>query len=98
MGSSVTRLFDYDRAVELFEVSLAAAEGLGDGEKVSRQLQNIADALLLASRQQRVFHLGIGFERLERAEAVIKRLRLEGRRILIVGLAAIACSQRSSAT
>ena len=66
-------------------MSLAAAEGLGDGEKVSRQLQNIADALLLASRQQHMFHLGIGFERLEHAEAVIKRLRLEGTPDLIVG-------------
>ena len=78
LGIFCYSLFDYDRAVELFEVSLAAAERLGDGEKVSRQLQNIADALLLASRQQQMFHLGIGFDRLERAEATIQKLRREG--------------------
>jgi len=71
-------LFDYDRAVEMFEVSLAAAERLGDGEMVNRELQNIADALLLASRQQRMSHLGTGTDKLERAEATIRRLLREG--------------------
>jgi diguanylate cyclase (GGDEF)-like protein len=78
LGIFCYSLFDYDRAVELFEVSLAAAERFGDGEKVCRQLQNIADALLLASRQQRMSQLGTGTDRLERAEATVRRLRLEG--------------------
>jgi diguanylate cyclase (GGDEF)-like protein len=68
---------DYDRAVEQFEVSLAAAERIGDGERVCRELFNIADALLLASQQQRTSHFGIDTDRLERAEAVARRLLLE---------------------
>ena len=63
---------DYDRAVEQFELSLAAAERLGDREKVCRELYNVADALLLASQ-----HLGIDPERLERAEATARRLLME---------------------
>ena len=78
LGIFCYSLFDYDRAVELFEVSSAAAERLGDGEKVCRQLQNIADALLLGSREQRMSHLGAGTDKLERAEAIVRRLRLEG--------------------
>lgn len=78
LGIFCYSLFDYDRAVEMFEVSLAAAERLGDEEKVCRQLQNIADALLLASRQQQRSHLGTGADKLERAEATVRRLRLEG--------------------
>ena len=38
---------DYDRAVEQFEFSLAAAERIGDGQKLCRELYNIAEALLL---------------------------------------------------
>jgi diguanylate cyclase (GGDEF)-like protein len=68
---------DYDRAVEQFEFSLAAAERLGDGERVCRELFNIADALLLAAQQQRMSHPGIDTDRLERAEAVTRRLVLE---------------------
>ena len=68
---------DYDRAVEQFEFSLAAAERLGDGERVCRELYNIADALLLGSKQQRMSHVGIDIDRLERAEAVARRLLLE---------------------
>ena len=51
---------DYDRAVEQFEVSLAAAERTGDCEKVCRQLHNIAESLLLAYRQSQISHLGDG--------------------------------------
>ena len=61
----------------MFEVSLAAAERMGDEEKVCRQLQNIADALLLASRQQRRSHLGTGADKLEPAEAAARRMRIE---------------------
>jgi diguanylate cyclase (GGDEF)-like protein len=68
---------DYDRAVEQFEFSLAAAERIGDGERVCRELFNIADALLLASQQQRTSHVGIDTGRLERAEAVARRLLRE---------------------
>ncbi len=68
---------DYDRAVEQFEVSLAAAERLGDGDRVCRELYNIADSLLLGSQQQRISHLDIDTGRLGRAEAVARRLLLE---------------------
>jgi tetratricopeptide (TPR) repeat protein len=78
LGIFCFSFFDYDRAVELFEVSLATAGRLGDGEKVSRQLQNLADTLLLASRQKRMSHLGTGTDKLERAEVIVRRLRLEG--------------------
>ncbi len=67
---------DYDRAVEQFESSLAAAERLGEREKVCRELYNIADALLLASQQQ-PSPLGVDTQRLERAEAMARRLVLE---------------------
>ncbi|HEY5049713.1 MAG TPA: GGDEF domain-containing protein [Acidothermaceae bacterium] len=68
---------DYDRAVEQFELSLAAAERIGDGDRVCRELYNIADSLLLAAQQQRVSHLEIDTGFLERAEAVARRLLLE---------------------
>jgi len=63
---------DYDRAVELFEVSLAAAERIRDSERVCRELYNIADALLLASQ-----HVGVDTARLERAETMARRLLSE---------------------
>ena len=63
---------DYDRAVEQFECSLAAAERIADGEKISRELYNIADALLLASQ-----HAGTDTARLERAEVMAQRLLRE---------------------
>jgi len=64
---------DYDRAVEQFECSLAAAERIGDGERICRELYNIADSLLLASQ-----HAGTDTDRLERAEAMAERLLREG--------------------
>jgi diguanylate cyclase (GGDEF)-like protein len=78
LGIFCYSFFDYDRAVELMEASLAAAERVGDRDKVGRQLQNIADALLLAARQQRMSNLGTATDKLERAEAFVRRLRLEG--------------------
>ncbi|MGO8723386.1 MAG: diguanylate cyclase [Acidimicrobiales bacterium] len=63
---------DYDRAVEQFECSLAAAERLGDSERICRELYNIADSLLLASQQ-----MGTDTYRLERAEAAAQRLLRE---------------------
>ncbi len=68
---------DYDRAVEQFEFSLAAAERLGDRERVCRELYNVVDALLLAAQQQQKSQLGIDTERLERAEAMARRLLRE---------------------
>jgi len=68
---------DYDRAVEQFEFSLAAAERIGDGARVCRELYNIADSLLLTAQQQRMSHLKIDTDCLERAEAVARRLLLE---------------------
>jgi len=73
---------DYDRAVEQFEFSLAAAERIGDCERICRELYNIADALLLASKQQRTSDLGVDTDRLERAEAVARRLLLEEAAVL----------------
>jgi tetratricopeptide (TPR) repeat protein len=63
---------DYDRAVGLFELSLAAAERIGDSERICRELYNIADSLLLASQ-----HAGTDTDRLERAEATAQRLLCE---------------------
>jgi diguanylate cyclase (GGDEF)-like protein len=78
LGIFCYSFLDYDRAVDQFEASLAAAERTGDREKVYRQLHNIADALLLASRQRQLSHLETGTERLERAEVAVRRLLVEG--------------------
>jgi diguanylate cyclase (GGDEF)-like protein len=67
---------DYERAVELFEISLAAAERTGNREKTCRELYNVADASLLASQ-----HSGSDTARLERAEAMARRLVLEEREV-----------------
>ncbi len=63
---------DYDRAVEQFKCSLAAAERIGDRKRICRELYNVADSLLLASQ-----HAGTDTERLERAEAMARRLLRE---------------------
>lgn len=68
---------DYDRAVEQFEFSLAAAERIGDGQKLCRELYNIAEALLLASQQRQTSGLATETERLEHAEAMARRLIAE---------------------
>ena len=73
---------DYDRAVEQFEASLAAAEHIDDRERVCRELYNIADALLLASQQQRMSHLEPDTGRLERAEAAARRMLIEERVVM----------------
>ncbi|MGA3352620.1 MAG: tetratricopeptide repeat-containing diguanylate cyclase [Acidimicrobiales bacterium] len=77
LGAVCYYYLDYDRAVEQFEFSLAAAERLDDGDRAHRQLYNIAGALLLASQQQRMFNLGITVDRLERAEEIARRLVLD---------------------
>ncbi|MGA2529826.1 MAG: GGDEF domain-containing protein [Acidimicrobiales bacterium] len=68
---------DYERAVELFEISLAAAERAGERERVCRELYNLADASLLASQ-----HSGYDIQRLERAEVMARRLVLEERALM----------------
>jgi signal transduction histidine kinase/ActR/RegA family two-component response regulator len=78
LGIFCYSFMDYDRAVDQFEISLGLAEGRGDNEMVGRQLQNIADALLLASRQRRLANLPTDTARLERAERCVHRLLAEG--------------------
>lgn len=80
LGIFCYSFLDYDRAVEQFEVALSAAERCGDAWKVVRQLHNIADALLVAVRQDLASGLGQtwradGFgDRLEQAQMVVDRL------------------------
>jgi len=78
LGIFCYSFMDYDRAVDQFEIALEIAEGLGNEEKVWRQLQNIADALLLAWRQRRLANLSTDTARLERAERYVHRLLVEG--------------------
>jgi diguanylate cyclase (GGDEF)-like protein len=74
LGIFCISFLDYDRAQEQFEASLAAAERIGDREKICRQLHNIADGLLLAARQRRLAHVQAGDEELARAETVVREL------------------------
>ena len=78
LGIFCYSFLDFDRAVDQYEASLAAAERTGDHELILRQLHNIADALLLAHRQRRLANVGSGSERLDRAEAAVSRLYAEG--------------------
>jgi diguanylate cyclase (GGDEF)-like protein len=78
LGIFCYSFFDYDRAIEQFEASLATAERMGETEKVCRQLHNIADTLLLASRQGQTSGLDPDAEGLSRAETTIRRLIREG--------------------
>ncbi|HYA45427.1 MAG TPA: GGDEF domain-containing protein, partial [Acidimicrobiales bacterium] len=50
LGIFCYSFLDYDRAAEQMEASLVAAERCGDRYKICRQLQNVADVLLLAVR------------------------------------------------
>ncbi len=80
LGIFCYSFLDYDRAIEQFEVSLAAAERCGDAWMICRQLHNIAEALLLAVRQDKASGQGdgrygrFGADRLEDAEQVVLRL------------------------
>jgi diguanylate cyclase (GGDEF)-like protein len=74
LGIFCVSFLDYDRAIEQFEDSLAAAERLGDQEKIGRQLHNLADCLLLMVRQKRVANAGDGAEELARAEDVVAEM------------------------
>jgi nitrogen-specific signal transduction histidine kinase len=68
---------DYERAAEFDVTALAMAEQLGDDEKTWRQLFNLADSLLLATRRRRRVGLDTDTARLDRAEAVVRRLLAE---------------------
>jgi diguanylate cyclase (GGDEF)-like protein len=80
LGIFCYSFLDYDRAVGQMEVALAAAERCGDARKIIRQLHNIADACLLAIRQDRATGEGDGRygpndnDRLEKAAWAIQRL------------------------
>jgi diguanylate cyclase (GGDEF)-like protein len=80
LGIFCYSFLDYDRAIEQFEVSLAAAERCGDTWVTCRQLHNIAEALLLAVRQDKASGQGdgrydrFGADRLAKAEQVVQRL------------------------
>ena len=78
LGIFCYSFLDYDRAVEQFEVSLAAAERIADADKIYRQLHNIADALLLAFRQSQLSGPAGGTAQLDRAEVTVRRLLVEG--------------------
>jgi diguanylate cyclase (GGDEF)-like protein len=78
LGIFCYSFLDYDRAVEQFEVSLAAAERIADADKIYRQLHNIADALLLAFRQSQLSGPAGGTAQLDRAEMTVRRLLVEG--------------------
>jgi diguanylate cyclase (GGDEF)-like protein len=84
MGIFCYSFLDYDRAVEQFEESLAAAERAGDGFKICRELHNIADALVVSVRvngspgSSAPGHHGPGdCERLGRASRALQRLLAE---------------------
>lgn len=74
LGIFSDSFLDYDRAIEQFEASLAVAERVGDREKISRQLHNIADGILLAARQRQLAQARTRDGELARAEAVVRRL------------------------
>jgi diguanylate cyclase (GGDEF)-like protein len=84
LGIFCYSFLDYDRAVEQMTVALEAAERCGDAWVVSRQLHNIADALLLAVRQERASGDGdgrfdrYGADRVAAAEQVVRRMVEEG--------------------
>jgi diguanylate cyclase (GGDEF)-like protein len=74
LGIFCVSFLDYDRAIEQFEASLAAAERVGDNDKICRQLYNIADGLLLAARQRQLARVRMTGNELERAEMVVRQL------------------------
>ena len=78
LGMFCYSFLDYDRAVEQFEDSLAAAERIADAAKIYRQLHNVADALLLAFRQSQLSSVTARAGLLDHADAVVRRLLTEG--------------------
>ena len=83
LGVFCYSFMDYARAIEQFEVSLAAAERCGDRRRVHRQLHNIADTLLLSARQdisgdEGAIPLTDRAAKLARADQVLRRMVEEG--------------------
>lgn len=74
LGIFCISFLDYDRALELLSEALAAAERLGDMEKFSRQLANIADCLLLVHRQRHLAGLPDEGSDLPRARSAVDEL------------------------
>jgi diguanylate cyclase len=74
LGIFCISFLDYDRALEQLEASLAAAERLGDVDKISRQLANLADCLLLIHRQRQITHVEDDGAELLRANSAIEEL------------------------
>jgi len=81
LGIFCYSFLDYQRAAQQFEISLAAAERAGDHFRTCRQLQNIADVLLLTVRANRARDVTVpasprpeDCDRLERAGQVMQRL------------------------
>ena len=74
LGIFCISFLDYDRALEQLDASLAAAERLGDGEKISRQLANLADCLLLIHRQRHFAHVQDDGTELLRANSAMEEL------------------------
>jgi diguanylate cyclase (GGDEF)-like protein len=74
LGIFCISFLDYDRALEQLDASLAAAQRLGDVEKISRQLANLADCLLLVHRQRHLVHVQDDGTELLRAKSAIDEL------------------------
>jgi diguanylate cyclase (GGDEF)-like protein len=77
LGGFCSAFLDYNRAAEQFEDSLAAAERMGDADKIHRGLFNIADALLVAFRQSQLSSAAARTGLLDRADAAVRRLFAE---------------------
>jgi diguanylate cyclase (GGDEF)-like protein len=74
LGIFCISFLDYDRALEQLDAALAAAERLDDVEKISRQLANIADCLLLIHRQRHFAHVQDDGTELLRANSATEEL------------------------
>jgi diguanylate cyclase (GGDEF)-like protein len=74
LGRFCISCLDYRRAVEQFELALAAAERTGDPDLIAGQLHSLADTLLLVVRHLRVLEVEASGGELERAEAAIEAL------------------------
>jgi diguanylate cyclase (GGDEF)-like protein len=77
LGIFCYSFLDYDRAVEQFEISLAAARRIGDGAMIARQRHNVADALLLSARQMPGLEVQERTDRVLRAERLTRQLIAE---------------------
>ena len=74
LGIFCVSFLDYGRALDQLESALAAAERVGDLDKISRQLANLGDCLLLIYRQRRFAEVQNAEAQLLRAHTVIEDL------------------------